>query len=171
MKRLQTPLLSTSILGLAILAMAIATGATLLANVDNPYESRAYLHSYNLPASGIAMEGYCPVSYFLADHPVLGKPEFASTYNGVTYYFAQADAKALFDKNPEKYLPAYGGWCAFGMANEDKFPVDPTNFKIVDGRLMLFLRNANVDALALWNQNDEQAQVVKANAHWMKVSR
>jgi len=132
--------------------------------------SRAYLHSYNLPSSGLALEGYCPVAYFAVNKPVRGKPEYASTYNDVTYHFVSADAKAEFDRNPEKYVPAFGGWCAFGMAVEDKFPVDPTNFKIVDGRLMLFLRNRDIDARALWNKGDKAELIRKAEAHWKTVS-
>lgn len=133
-------------------------------------ESRAYLHSYSLPSSGLALEGYCPVAYFAVNKPVRGKPEYASTHNGVTYHFVSADAKGAFDAEPEKYIPAYGGWCAFGMAVQDKFPVDPQRFKIVDGRLLLFLNNKNVDALKLWNQGDEQDNLRKAGAHWRKVS-
>ncbi len=133
--------------------------------------SRAYLHSYNLPSSGLALEGYCPVAYFAVNKPVRGKPEFASTYNGVTYHLVSANAKEAFDRNPEKYIPAFGGWCAFGMSVQDKFPVDPTNFKIVNGRLMVFLRNKNVDALDLWNQGDEAELISKAEAQWNKISQ
>ena len=135
-----------------------------------PTASRAYLHGYNLPSSGLALEGYCPVAYFALNKPVIGKPEHASTYNGVTYYFVSSDAKRLFDATPEKYLPAYGGWCALGMVEQDKFPVDPRNFKIVHGKLLLFLKNKNVDALELWNGGNEQDNLKKANAHWRKVS-
>ncbi len=133
-------------------------------------ESRAYLHSYNLPSSGVAIEGYCPVAYFAVNKPIRGKPEFASTHNGVTYHFVSADAKKAFDAAPGKYIPAFGGWCAFGMAVSDKFPVDPTQFKIVDGRLLLFLKNKNVDAQRLWNKGDERKLLEKAEAHWTKVS-
>lgn len=166
---------------LAIVALA-TTGLWIAASVSSAKSerpdraasgssvSRAYLHSYNLPSSGVALEGYCPVAYFAVNKPVRGKPEFASTYNGVTYHFVSADAKRAFDAEPEKYLPAYGGWCAFGMAVEDKFPVDPRNFKIVDGRLLLFLKNKNVDALQLWDQGDEQELFRKADRHWKKVS-
>lgn len=133
--------------------------------------SRAYLHSYNLASKGVAMEGYCPHTYFAENKARPGSPDFASDFNGVTYYMSSAEAKRAFDANPAKYIPAYGGWCAYGMAVEDKFPVDPTNFKIVDGRLMLFLRNVNVDALQLWNKGDENYYIRKANAHWRKVSQ
>ncbi len=138
---------------------------------DMEQTSRAYLHSFNLPSTGVALEGYCPVAYFAVNKPVKGKREFASTHNGVTYYFVSADARKMFDESPQKYLPAYGGWCAFGMAVNDKFPVDPTNFKIVDGRLMLFLKNQNVDALQLWNDGNKSELIAKADAHWKKVSK
>ena len=172
MNRIQRKLIAP-----AFFACILLTGALAIAVAGNqqaapaPAPSRAYLHAYNLPSSGLALDGYCPVSYFLADDPVPGKPEFTATYNDVDYQFMSADAMRMFESNPEKYAPAYGGWCAFGMAIEDKFPVDPLSYKIVDGRLMVFLKNRNVDALALWNQNDEAAQVAKAEAHWNKVSQ
>lgn len=114
-----------------------------------------YLNN-NLPSSGIALEGYLPVAFIAVNKPVMGKPEHASMHKGVTYHFVNADAKAAFDADPERYVPAYGGWCAFSMAIQDMFPVDPTKLKIVDGRLNLFLRNKGVDALDLWNHGDER---------------
>lgn len=136
-----------------------------------PTVSRAYLNSYYVPSSGLALDGYDAVSYRDAEKAVRGDPANASTYNGVTYYFRNAANMRTFDRDPQRYLPAFGGWCAFGMAVEQKFPVDPTAFKIVDGRLLLFLRNQNVDARKLWNKNDERKQLAKANAHWAKLTR
>ena len=159
-------------LSAVVLAPLVAkvTTAEDAAQTHPAKESRAYLHSYNLPSSGIALEGYCPVAYFAVNKPVRGKPAYASRHDGVTYYFVSADAKKLFEKNPEKYLPAYGGWCAYGMHVKDKFPVDPTKFKIVDGRLLLFLKNKHVNALELWNSGDEKQQLANADAHWQTVS-
>ena len=148
---------------------AVVTLSTLAATLNA--ESKAYLHSYNVPASGLALEGYCPVAYFAVGKPVKGKREYSVKHNDVWYFFVNEDAKREFESNPEKYLPAYGGWCAFGMAIEDKFPVDPTNFKIVDGRLMLFLKNKNIDALKLWNDGDTSELTRKADAHWKQVSK
>lgn len=159
------------------LALAASSSASSPAEQSTPQQmmdthastSRAYLHSYNLPSTGLAIEGYCPVAYFAVNKPVKGKPEHASTYNDVTYHFVSADAKRMFDANPEKYIPAFGGWCAFGMSVQDKFPVDPKKFKIVDGQLMLFLHNQGVDALELWNKGNERELLRKAAAHWKKV--
>ncbi len=165
---------STSIIGAALVMLIGLTewGASAPEKTmdDASTASRAYLHSYNLPRSGVALEGYCPVAYFAVNKPVRGTPEFASTYDGVTYYLVSADAKRAFDSDPQKYIPAFGGWCAFGMSVQDKFPVDPTNFKIVNGRLMVFLRNDGVDALQLWNKGNESLLTAKADAHWKKVS-
>ena len=182
MKRLQKSLITTIAL-LAAVVLITVSAETIQGRTEyvkkNRHESmktqmqisRAYLNSYNLPSSGIALEGYCPVAYFLANKPVRGKAKYPSTYDDVTYYFVSADAKKVFERNPEKFIPAFGGWCAFGMSKKDKFPVDPTNFKIVDGRLMLFLRNKNVDALDLWNQRNVPESITQADAHWKKVSK
>lgn len=136
-----------------------------------PKMSRAYLNNQNVPSSGIAIDGYCPVAYVAANKAIKGKPEYLSTYNGIDYLFINADAKAMFDKDPTKYLPAYGGWCALGMAMGDKFPIDPTNFKVINGKAHFFLKNKNVDALSLWNGGPEKEQVAKAAAHWAKVNK
>lgn len=169
MKRFATSI----VLGAVVVFVSAVSNANAAekAMMKHQSQSRAYLHNYNLPSSGVALEGYCPVAYFAVNKPVRGKAEFASDYNGVTYYLVNADAKTAFEKNPEKYLPAYGGWCATGMALNDKFPVDPTNFKIVDGRLLLFLTNKNVDAQEIWNKGSEKDQLVKADAHWKSITQ
>ena len=160
-----------TIRSIAVLALVLLT-ISATSRVDAAvHDSRAYLHSYNLPSSGVAIDGYCPVAYFAVNKPVKGKPQYASTYNEVTYHFVNADAKKSFDKEPEKYIPAYGGWCAFGMSVQDKFPIDPLNFEIVNGKLNLFLKNKHVDARTLWNKGNEKDLVRKAEAHWKKVSK
>jgi len=113
----------------------------------------------------IGISGYSPVSYF-ENAAELGKPEFSATYQGVTYHFTSQDQVAKFNANPEKFVPAFGGTCAFGHSIEKEFPVDPTSYKIVGGRLFLFLKNATVDALKLWNDGDEKELVEKAKRHF-----
>ena len=77
-----------------------------------------------------------------------------------------ADAKAAFDADPAKYVPAFGGACALGMSIKETFPIDPTNFKIVDDRLFLFLKNEETDALSLWNEGNESELIAKADANF-----
>ena len=155
---------------LSLAAAGLLGLATLITpSTGEDTTSRAYLNSTNVPSSGVALEGYCPVAYFAVGKPVRGSAEFAADHDGITYHFVSEDAKRMFEAEPEAYVPAFGGWCAFGMAVSDKFPVDPTRFKIVDGRLLVFLRNPGIDALALWNDGDEAQLLAKAAAHWKKV--
>ena len=96
-------MIKSSLIGAAILGGMSLFSPMLAGNdpVAGAAKSRAYLHSYNLPSSGIALEGYCPVAYFAVDKAVRGKPEFASSHNDVTYHFVSADAKTAFDADPE----------------------------------------------------------------------
>lgn len=155
----------------AVAAGVVSAGERTAGGGAKGEVSRAYIHGNNVPSTGVALEGYCPVAYFAVNKPVKGKPEHASTYKDVTYWFVSQEAKDAFDKTPAKFVPAYGGWCAYGIAKGDKFPVDPTAFKIVDGRLMLFLRNKAIDTLALWNSENEAANIAKADATWKKISQ
>lgn len=116
--------------------------------------------------SDVAIEGYCPVAYFVADGPLKGSAEFSSTHEGQTYYLVSAEAKEAFDANPAKFVPAFGGACAFGMSVKENFSIDPTNYKIVNDRLFLFLKNDETNALALWNDGDESELVAAANANF-----
>jgi len=132
--------------------------------------SHAYHGARNLSASGVALQGFSPVSYLTAGRAEPGSPRFQVEDDGVTYFLTSAAQVELFKRDPQRYAPAYGGWCAYGMAIQDKFPVDPTNFKVVNGKLLLFLRNDNIDALEKWEQGDEVDNLRRADAHWRKVS-
>ena len=113
----------------------------------------------------IGIGGYSPVSYF-EKGPELGKAEFSAMNKGVTYHFTSKEKVKKFETSPEKFSPAFGGTCAFGQSIEKEFAVDPTSYKIVDGRLFLFLKNAEVDALKLWNDGSEKELLAKAEEHF-----
>ena len=130
--------------------------------------SRAFTNGANVPSSGVAIEGYCPVCYIAANKAAKGSPEFSYDYEGITYWFVSDDVRNMFKSDPKKYVPSYGGWCALGVAMGQRFPVDPTNFKVVDGKILLFLKNAKVDGAELWNQNADD-NLGKANANWEKL--
>lgn len=115
------------------------------------------------------IQGYCPVAYHAAGKAIAGRPEFAVRHAGRVYYCVNEDAQREFSAHPERYLPAYGGRCAFGMSIEKEFEPDPTRFRIINGRTHLFLRNADTDALDLWDRNDETKHLASADRFWAQL--
>ena len=118
--------------------------------------------------SKIALQGYSPVSYVDLNLAQRGAIAHKSGYEGLKYYFTDADQKVKFDANPSKYLPAYGGWCATGIAVNAKFRTDPNKFLVSSGQLYLFLYDLEVDAKQLWLK-DEKGMKKQAEANWKKM--
>lgn len=118
---------------------------------------------------GVAIEGYDVVSYFVEDDPQEGKSSISAKYLGVIYRFATKEHRDLFIKNPKKYMPEYGGWCAYAMgAKDEKVSMDPKNYKIVDGKLYLFYKGFFTDTLDDWNEDEENLKR-KADKNWSEV--
>ncbi len=95
------------------------------------------LPELNLSNSGLALRGVDPVSYFTAGEPLQGNPEIVLEHEGGTYHFTSEDSRDQFKANPAKYLPAYGGYCAYGLAQGVKVDGDPNQWNIVDDQLYL----------------------------------
>ncbi|MEM7646335.1 MAG: YHS domain-containing (seleno)protein [Pseudomonadota bacterium] len=120
--------------------------------------------------------GYDPVSYIKVNKAVKGSKQFQSNYQGVTVHFSSQENKQAFDKDPAKWVPAYGGYCAYAMARSgDLVDIDPKSFKVVDGKTYLFYNGFWADTLKKWNaekkkdgQVDDRGQIQKADALWKK---
>lgn len=124
--------------------------------------------AYNLEKSGLAIEGYDPVAYFTDHKAVEGKKEISTHYNGITYRFSSAKNRDLFNADPAKYEPQYGGWCAYAMgAAGEKVEIDPETFKVLDGKLYLFYNKLFNNTLPKWN-NDETQLKNNADRNWPK---
>ena len=126
---------------------------------------------FNTEKGNLMLEGYDAVSYFNSKEPDLGSKKYSLTHEGVAYYFKSEENKNIFQANPEKYIPLYGGWCAYAMAkNGKKVSVDPKSYKIIDGKLYLFYNTIFSDTLKLWNKSkDETANIKKANQNWETI--
>lgn len=123
--------------------------------------------AHNIDNSNIALQGYSPVSYLDLGIAQKGLKEFKSEHDKVLYYFTNADQKKAFDKNPGRYLPEYGGYCAFGVYAGAKFRPDPNKFIVKDGKYFLFLYNLELDAQQLWlAEKDHNKLISKANSNW-----
>ncbi len=124
--------------------------------------SMAYAtETYSTPV----LRGYDAVSYHTIGRPVMGNGSHVSQYNGEVYLFITKENKDTFDQNPEKYAPAYGGWCAFGVTAGKKFHGDPLVWEIVDGKLYV---NLNNKVKGLWLQ-DIPGYIKKADIKWEEI--
>jgi len=111
---------------------------------------------------GLAIQGYDPVAYFTDRKAVKGNAKFSSECDGAKYLFASAEHKALFDANPAKYAPAYGGYCGYAASIDRLSPISPEWFQIIDGKLIL---QHNKKAFDLFNK-ELAPNVTKADANW-----
>ena len=116
----------------------------------------------NVDKTGLAIQGYDPVAFFTESKPVKGKSEFKSAYQGATYLFASAENKMRFDKEPAKYGPSFGGFCAYGVSRNKLVGIDPEAFQIVDGHLLLqYSKGVRNDF-----NKDTQGNLAKAKGNW-----
>ena len=93
-----------------------------------------------------------------------------SEHEKVIYYFTSEAQKEKFDKNPSKYLPQYGGFCAFGVSVGAKFRTDPNKFIVKDGKYYLYLYDLEVDAQELWLAEKDHKKLANiADGKWEKL--
>ena len=110
--------------------------------------------------------GYDVVAYHTVGAPKAGSPKFAAEYQGATWHFSSAENKALFEANPARYAPAYGGWCSAGASKGKKVPTKPDLWAIVDGQLYLNSSPAAHNDLFLANT----AKVIsKGESNWKVI--
>ena len=119
----------------------------------------------NVDKSGVGIKGYDPVAYFTDNQPIKGSAQFQSDSNGVTYYFASDRSKAVFDANPGKYEPQFGGFCAWAVSQCYTAPIDPNAFQVVNGRVLL---QYSLSVRKQFSQ-DTEGNLRKADANWPAI--
>ena len=142
-----------------------ALGFALFAFVGAPaaFADQPPVHTGVL--SNVAVGGYDPVAYFTDGHAVRGNAQFRTTYQNYEYRFASAEHLAAFRANPARYLPQYGGYCAWAVAQGYTAPGNPQNWRIVDGRLYL---NYDTTVQHRWEANIP-GFIASANRNWPSV--
>lgn len=112
-----------------------------------------------------AIQGIDPVAYFTEAKAIPGVVRYAYEYLGQRWYFASQEHLEMFKNDPKKYMPQFGGYCAFGMSRGYKAQTSPEAWTIVDGKLYL---NYNLDVRSLWNENQTEF-IRKAEENWPAV--
>lgn len=146
----------SAIMLVATLTLSVAASAEPLNNVDK---------------KGVALKGYDPVAYFEegGGEPTKGEKSITAEHDGATYRFATEEHRELFTEDPEKFAPAYGGWCAYAMAEGEKVEIDPKSYEIHDGRLFVFYKDWFNNTLDKW-QGERDELLPKADGNWEEIA-
>jgi YHS domain-containing protein len=119
----------------------------------------------NKTSDGVAIKGYDPVAYFTDGKPVKGSKSFEYIWMGAKWHFSGSGHRDLFMKDPEKYAPKYGGYCAYAVSQGSTADIDPEAWNIVDGRLYL---NLNKKIREKWSK-DIPGYIKKADQNWPNI--
>jgi YHS domain-containing protein len=110
----------------------------------------------------VMLDGHDVVAYFTLGRHAMGTPQFKTVHQGVTFYFASAEHKALFDKEPARYIPQYGGFCANGINYAIPWGGDADIWRIYDGKLYIFGGAGSRAAFEL----DRAGNLALADKYW-----
>jgi YHS domain-containing protein len=146
-----------------LIAAALLLGGCSAMTAQNPSTA---LKPVNAVADGdddrVMLKGADVTAYFTQGKYVQGSPQFKSVYEGVTFRFASAQSKALFDASPKKYLPEYGGYCANGIVYAIPWGGDADSFMMIGGKLYIFGGAGSRDGFDL----DVPGNIKLADGYW-----
>jgi len=114
---------------------------------------------------GRAIRGTDPVAYFTEGRPVDGARRITHDWNGATWHFASEENRALFAADPERYAPAFGGYCAWAAARGYIAATRPEAWSVYEGRLYL---NANLNVRAQW-EAELPTIIAEGEANWPAI--
>ena len=118
---------------------------------------------------GYAAEGYDVVAYF-SNEAIEGDKEFQVVYQGIKYKFSSQENLSKFNSNSKMYVPQYGGFCAYAVAEKgEKVSVNPKAFQIIDNKLYLFYNAWGVNTLEKWNEEGAEVLQRKADENWKSI--
>jgi YHS domain-containing protein len=144
-----------------------SVAALFAASAQVPTKSPDGKYTLNLDENGCMLRGYDVVAmHTMPDKTLKGNKQFESTYQGAKYWFVSAENKALFDANPAKYAPLYGGFCAIAVTEGNLRPVQIWTHEITNGFLVV---NHNAKAKGLWDKNPKKKYKI-AEDKWPTVN-
>ena len=144
------------------LAIALATGIAAPALAADEYN---ITNGYTLDGAGLGVHGVDTVALSTLNAVTPGEAKYTVVHDGVAYYFASEITAERFKADPERYLPQYGGFCAYAVALGKKLDGDPRYADIVDGRLYLFVNAAVFEKYLA----DKENTLRKAAERWPTI--
>jgi len=121
----------------------------------------------NVDSNGVVLKGYDPVAYFTRHQAVKGNPAIQTRFGGAIYYFVSVADKVAFSKNPSRYVPQYGGFCANHMSKGEMKDSNPAAFFIYKGKLYVC---SSADNVTEFRSNIDE-NIRKADDYWVPLSR
>jgi len=143
-----------SFLKSSVLAVSLIASGVTWAGVDTETDE-----------NGVILAGHDAVAYFTQGKPVLGKANFTAVHNDAIYRFSSEENRDMFVSNPDKYAPAYGGFCAYGATFGKKFEINGKAFEIVDGVLYV---NKDENVYKAWAKSIP-THIDEADQEWPKI--
>ncbi len=147
--------------GIGLLFAALLSGCSSM-TAQNPPTALKPVNAVIDGADRVMLKGADVVAYLTQGKFVQGSPQFSSRYQDVTFRFASAEHKALFDAAPQKYLPQYGGFCANGIVYAIPWGGNADTWRIIDGKLYIFGGQGSKDAFLL----DVPGHIKLADQYW-----
>ena len=143
----------------------LISSAAAAAAIALPTFGRAAANGHSgavFSVDGVSIRGTDPVGYFTEGAVVAGSSDHSTSWMGVEWHFASAENREMFEMNPHKFAPQYGGYCAFAASKGAAASTDPDAWTVVDDKLYL---NYSVNVRSLWQQ-DIPGNIEKANTNW-----
>lgn len=133
------------------------------------FSGSIFSQQYYNTKKGVVAEGYDVVAYF-SNKAIDGDKKNVAEYDGVKFYFSSKENLKTFLLNPTKYIPKYGGFCAYAMgAKGKKVSIDPETFEIRDGNLYLFYNSWGTNTFKSWIEKGPEKLMLKADKNWGKL--
>jgi len=147
---------------ISLAALMLASAFAVPALAADEYNTVPGLTAAGAP---LGFHGVDPVAFIDIGNRIDGTAKFTAVHDGVAYYFASQDNMNAFRRNPAKYAPAYGGFCAFGVSVGKKFDGDPKYADVRNGKLYVFL---NEEIFRMY-QKDKDGAIAKAEKNWKEI--
>lgn len=148
--------------GTILIAALLTAGHAAPAFAEDEYNVSK---GYTLDGVGLGVHGVDTVVLSTANAVAEGAAMHTVVHDGVAYYFASDITAARFKGDPDRYLPQYGGFCAYAVALGRKLDGDPRFADIVDGKLYLFVNAAIFERYLA----DKANTLRNADAKWAEI--